>query len=192
MNQSLNLDGKEKDFLERGISISKFFLDNQESKDVYEEIGEIPVYIEIEKHTNVKYELNKETNKLEIDRVLPYPYFYPYSYGFITNTRADDGDELDALILSKNLYPRDIIVKTHMIGALIMEDEKGMDHKIFCVPVNELEEFCCLSKTKLCEMFEDIMWFFSNYKSKEKKKWSKVHGIVNYEVANDIYQKSLL
>jgi inorganic pyrophosphatase len=164
----------------------------QEEPEIYEEIGEIPVYVEIEKHTNVKYELNKEAHKLEIDRVLPYPYFYPYSYGFIPNTCAEDGDELDALIFSRNSYPKDIIVKTHIIGALIMEDEKGIDHKLFCVPVNEIEDFCCLTKAKLCQMFDDIAWFFSNYKSKEKKKWSKVHGVVNYKTAIEIYQKCLL
>jgi inorganic pyrophosphatase len=54
----------------------------------------VRVYIEIEKHSNQKYEFNKTTNKLELDRVLPYPYFYPYAYGFIENTLAMDGDEL--------------------------------------------------------------------------------------------------
>jgi len=60
----------------------------------------VKVYIEIERFSNQKYEWNKSTESLELDRVLPYPYFYPFAYGFIENTTAEDGDELDALIVS--------------------------------------------------------------------------------------------
>ena len=60
----------------------------------------IKVYIEIEQFSNQKYEFSRETNQLELDRVLPYPYFYPYSYGFIPNPVAMDGDDLDALIIT--------------------------------------------------------------------------------------------
>ena len=68
------------------------------------------IYIEIEKHSNMKYEFNKNTNKLELDRILPYPYFYPYAYGFFKNTIGNDGDELDALLITNEKYSNFLVV----------------------------------------------------------------------------------
>jgi inorganic pyrophosphatase len=94
----------------------------------------VEVYIEIEKHSNYKYEYNKETNALELDRILPYPYFYPYAYGYIPNTLAMDGDDLDILIISdRDNIKKDTFYKVFIVGVLIMEDEKGMDEKVLCV-----------------------------------------------------------
>jgi inorganic pyrophosphatase len=70
----------------------------------------IKVYIEIEKFSNIKYEFNKELNKLCVDRILPYPYFYPYAYGFIPNTKALDGDELDICVLTDIAYKNDVLL----------------------------------------------------------------------------------
>ena len=71
----------------------------------------IKVYIEIEKFSNIKYEFNKELNKLCVDRILPYPYFYPYAYGFIPNTKALDGDELDICVLTNIPYKNDVLLE---------------------------------------------------------------------------------
>ena len=154
-----------------------------------DEFTDLPVFVEIKRHSNVKYELNKETFKLEIDRMLHYPYFYPYAYGFFLNTIAGDGDELDALIISNNQLKNDIIIKGAIVGGLMMEDEGGIDEKIFVVPSHELEEFENMRPEKKAEIYEDIAWFFSNYKNKELVKWSKVHSTMSREDAIATYKK---
>uniref|UniRef100_A0A6C0JEI5 inorganic diphosphatase n=1 Tax=viral metagenome TaxID=1070528 RepID=A0A6C0JEI5_9ZZZZ len=149
----------------------------------------VQVYIEIEKGSNIKYELNKETNKLEVDRILPDPYYYPYSYGFITNTLAMDEDELDALIITEKNLEKDKIYDVHIVGVLIMSDEKGLDEKVLCVLeedygiIKDLED---LSQ----ETRDNIHWFFSNYKSNTPGKWSKVDRFDSKEKAISIYNKS--
>jgi inorganic pyrophosphatase len=70
-----------------------------------------------------------------------------------------------------------------------MEDEGGIDEKVFVVPSNELEEFLSMRDEKKNEIYEDIAWFFSNYKNKELVKWSKVHNTMNREEAIEVYKK---
>jgi len=147
------------------------------------------IYIEIERHSNIKYEYNKNTNKIELDRILPYPYFYPYSYGFFQNTKGNDGDELDALLITDKKYNLNDIVDCKIIGGLIMEDEKGMDEKIFVVPLDD-NYFSDLSTEKKNEVYEDIKWFFTNYKTKDVHKWSKVYNFIDEKEAIKIYQES--
>jgi inorganic pyrophosphatase len=148
----------------------------------------VNIYIEIEQHSNQKYEFDKEKNKLILDRVLNYPYFYPYSYGFIPGTMADDNDELDALIITDNKIKNDNNYNAYIIGSLIMEDEKGMDEKILCVleedylTINDMDKLSNNVK-------ENIYWFFSNYKNNTKGKWSKVIGFSNKEESIKLYEK---
>ena len=96
-------------------------------------MNKIKVYIEIEQFSNIKYEYDKNSNKLIIDRILDEPFKYPFSYGFIPNTLADDNDELDALIITDKKLVNDAYYDVYIIGCLVMEDEKGMDEKILCV-----------------------------------------------------------
>lgn len=148
----------------------------------------VRVFIEIEKDSNEKYEFDKETGGLILDRMLPYPYYYPYSYGFIENTRAMDQDELDVLIISEKKIHKNEYYDALIIGVLIMEDEKGLDEKILCVleedyaDINDLDD---LSN----EIKENIYWFFSNYKSKTLGKWSKVIGYEPKNTAIQLYEK---
>jgi len=147
------------------------------------------VYIEIEQYSNQKYEWNKNTNTLDIDRVLPYPYFYPFSYGFIENTLAEDGDELDALILTNDPIERDKRYSVYPVGVLIMKDEKGMDEKVLCVlekDYGQIQDITDISQTDL----DNIRWFFSNYKSSTPGKWSQVYSFENREHALKIYSQS--
>jgi inorganic pyrophosphatase len=148
------------------------------------------IYIEIEKHSNLKYEYDRESDSLQLDRILPYPYFYPYAYGFFKKTLGNDGDELDALLLTNQKYNINENVDCKIIGGLIMEDEKGMDEKIFVVPLND-DMFENLSDNDKEDIYNDIIWFFSNYKSKEKIKWSKVHRLMSIDEATDLYNKSV-
>ena len=151
----------------------------------------VRVYIEIEKHSNQKYEFNKTENKLELDRVLPYPYFYPYAYGFIENTLAMDGDELDVLIITDKDLKNDNWYDVHMIGVLIMSDEKGLDEKIICVLPEDYEKISDIDLLS-DEIKDNIHWFFSNYKSKTPNKWATVEGFDTKCVAKQLYEKYLL
>jgi inorganic pyrophosphatase len=147
------------------------------------------IYIEIEKNSNMKYEYNKDTNSLELDRILSYPYFYPYAYGFFQNTIGNDSDELDALLITNEKYNINQNVECEIIGGLIMEDEKGMDEKIFVIPINDTM-YLNLTELEKEEIYNNIIWFFSNYKSKDKDKWSKVHRLMDKTEAINLYNKS--
>lgn len=151
----------------------------------------VVVYIEIEKDSNQKYELNKETNKLELDRILPYPYYYPYCYGFIEETIATDEDELDALIITNEHLAKDQYYLVYIIGVLIMEDEKGLDEKVLCVLEKDYEKFQDISDLPQ-ETLDNIHWFFTNYKSKTPNKWSKVHDYKDKAAAIEVYEKYLI
>lgn len=148
------------------------------------------VYIEIERGSNLKYEFNKETQRLELDRVLPEPFMYPYAYGFIPGTLANDGDELDVLLISSSHIPSNTYEVGYIIGALIMEDEKGMDEKILMVPAsdyldNPIEDIFDMDRA----IRDQIEWFFSNYKTGQQNKWSKVYGIFGKRDALNLYYK---
>jgi len=147
----------------------------------------VRVYIEIEKHSNKKYEYNHATNKLELDRFLPYPYIYPFPYGFIFNTKAADGDELDVLILTDKPVQIDTTHDVYIVGVLIMEDEKGMDEKILCVYEEDYVRIHDLSSVDMISKFS-IQDFFTNYKTNTEGKWSKVHGFQDKAYAIALYE----
>jgi inorganic pyrophosphatase len=155
----------------------------------------IKVIIEIEKHSNQKWEYDRINKRLYLDRILQYPYFYPYAYGFVPNTLGQDGDELDVLLLSDkprlnyNLSP--IPINAYIVGGLRMEDEKGEDDKIFAVAVDEIDEFMAKSESQIRTMQEDIVWFFSNYKLKDKNAWSRVKGLMEKREAISVYRKAV-
>jgi inorganic pyrophosphatase len=151
----------------------------------------IKVYIEIEQYSNIKYEYDKIEQKLLVDRILEYPYFYPYAYGFIPNTIGNDNDELDILIITDKKIEKDKHYNVYIIGLLEMSDEKGMDEKVLCVLEEDYDKIydinCLEEKHK-----ENIFWFFSNYKNNTDGKWSKVMGFQNKEFANNLYKSCLL
>jgi inorganic pyrophosphatase len=145
----------------------------------------VVVYIEIEQHSNQKYEVDKTTDQLVLDRVLPYPYYYPYSYGFVENTIAMDADELDALIITNDKIERGNKYTVYIIGVLIMEDENGLDEKIICVLEKDYQYINELSHLPK-ETLDNIHWFFSNYKTKTLDKWSNVFGYKNKQCAIEL------
>ena len=148
----------------------------------------VNVYIEIEQYSNQKYEFDKNENKLVLDRVLNYPYFYPYCYGFIPGTLADDNDELDILIITDNIIKKDNNYNVYIIGSLIMEDEKGMDEKILGVLEEDYKVIKDINNLS-DEIKQNIFWFFSNYKNNVNGKWSKVSGFINKEESIKLYEK---
>jgi len=156
----------------------------------------VNVIIEIERHSNMKWEYCRETGELELDRILPYPYFYPYAYGFFPDTLGNDGDEMDVLVITETPFVNYNTIRAsiggYIVGALVMEDEKGMDEKIFVVPENEIAAFREMDHNAKTKIYDDIIWFFSHYKSKDDgKRWSKVHCIVDEWEANQLYKESV-
>ena len=127
----------------------------------------------------VKYELDKESGALFVDRFLATPMHYPLNYGFIPNTLSGDGDPIDVLVLSEYPITYGAVLPCKPIGVLLMEDEKGEDEKILAVPsekmnseyskINEIEELPEVTLKK-------VEHFFEHYKDLEKGKWVKVAG----------------
>ena len=153
-----------------------------------EETGLVNVYIEIEQFSNQKYEFNKESGKLELDRVLPHPFVYPYAYGFIPNTLADDDDELDALIITDESLEKGKTYQAYIIGVLLMEDEKGKDEKIICVLKKDASKIKNIYDLDL-SILNNIKWFFENYKKEDTGKWSNVENFETTHLALKLYKK---
>ena len=129
-----------------------------------------PVVIEIPKGSKNKYELDKDTGLLRLDRVLHSAVYYPADYGFIPRTFCDDGDPLDALVLSQEpVYPL-TIVEARAIGVMRMRDEKGIDDKIVAVSVLDPAFADYRDKAELpAHVLREVRRFFEDYKSLEQK-----------------------
>ena len=129
-----------------------------------------PVIIEVPNGSKNKYELDKETGLLRLDRVLYSSVHYPADYGFIPRTYCDDGDPLDALVLSQEpVYPL-TIVTARAIGVMRMRDEKGIDDKIVAVSVNDPAVADYTDKSQLpTHELRQLKRFFEEYKALEHK-----------------------
>jgi inorganic pyrophosphatase len=153
----------------------------------------IDVLIEIPKGSINKYELDKETNKIKLDRVLYSPMYFPFEYGFIEGTLSDDGDPLDVVVVSENATFPGCVIPCKVIGMLNMEDESGLDYKVIAVPDDKIDP-----RFKNVHTLEDlnehtkkmIQEFFETYKRLEPNKWVKVSGFEPKEIAERIIEKS--
>ena len=129
-----------------------------------------PVIIEVPKGSKNKYELDKETGLLRLDRVLFSAVHYPANYGFIPRTFCDDGDPLDALVLGQEpLHPL-TIVEARAIGVMRMRDEKGIDDKIVAVSIHDpaVADFTEHSQLPV-HVLREMRRFFEDYKVLERK-----------------------
>ena len=153
------------------------------------------VIIEVSAGSNVKYEMDKESGALCVDRFLHTPMFYPANYGFLPHTLADDGDPLDALVITRFELQAGCVIEAKPVGVLYMEDESGTDEKIICVPKNKLDQSYA-SVNDINDLPEqvvaEIKHFFEHYKDLEKGKWVKVSGIGNANEAKDIVKKYII
>lgn len=151
----------------------------------------VEIIIEIERHSNAKWEYDRVNDRLFLDRMLKYPYFYPQAYGFFPGTIGNDGDELDVLLITDRKYVNyndaKKTVKGYIVGGLMMHDEKGADEKIFVVPEDELDAYATMSQSLKTTIYDDIVWFFSNYKMNDPEKWSKVDYMMDGQEAFDVF-----
>ena len=151
-----------------------------------------PVYIEIEKGGLIKYEYDKTAGKLVVDRVMPASHPYPFAYGFFPDTLGSDGDELDALILrTGNDIRSDTTYRAYIIGALVMEDEHGLDEKVLCVLGDDyglMGDLTLISD----DIKKKIDTFFSTYKLNVPGRWSKTYGHISKHAAYDLYAEALI
>ena len=160
-------------------------------KDVPHDIN---VVIEIPQGSQVKYEIDKESGAIFVDRFLFTPMAYPAAYGFIPGTLAADGDPADVLVLAPAPIVPGAVIRSRPIGMLKMEDEAGQDEKIICVPHDKVHSFY-----KDVHSVDDlpaiqraaIEHFFIHYKDLEPGKWVKVTGWASKEAAEDVIRASL-
>lgn len=147
--------------------------------------------IEIPRGSKLKYELDKPTGLLRLDRVLYTSTHYPANYGFIPRTLADDGDPLDVLVLcGESVYPMTLI-RCYPIGVIKMVDDGDLDEKIIAIPFQEptyngYNDIGELPK----HVFDEMMHFFEVYKTLEHKK-TTVKEICHRQEAIDIVQKCI-
>jgi len=138
---------------------------------------DIYVVVEIPMNSNIKYEIDKETGMIFVDRILYTSMVYPFNYGFIPSTLEEDGDPVDVLVLGYEPVHPGTIIPAKPIGLLIMEDEEGPDSKVIAVPktkidprwenINSIQDLPDALKNK-------IRHFFEHYKELEPGKWVKI------------------
>lgn len=156
--------------------------------------SEVNVVIEIPQNSiGLKYEIEKESGAVFVDRFLTAPMFYPANYGFVPNTLGGDGDPIDVLVVSPFQVNPGVVIPSRVIGVLIMEDEGGMDEKIIAVPSSSVsKEYEHVKEiSDLPELLvKQIKHFFERYKDLEKNKWVKVTGFKSASEAFEIVKSS--
>ena len=142
----------------------------------------------------VKYELDKESGAMYVDRFLHTAMYYPCNYGFIPHTLSDDGDPTDAAVLGQIPVIPGVVIRSRPVGVLIMEDESGIDEKILCVPVDELHPYysdVASIRDLRPVLLDQIAHFFEHYKDLESGKWVKVQRWGEAEEATDLIRQGI-
>lgn len=139
---------------------------------------EVNVIIEIPAHSDpVKYEVDKETGAMFVDRFMNTAMYYPCNYGYVPHTLSEDGDPVDVLVVTPHPLISGSVIRCRPVGMLKMTDESGVDAKVLAVPADKL---CVLYRhikepgdlTRL--LLDQIAHFFEHYKDLEANKWVKV------------------
>ena len=149
--------------------------------------NDVNVIIEIPMNGDpIKYELDKETGAMYVDRFMSTAMFYPCNYGYIPHTISDDGDPVDVLVITPVPLITGVVVRCRPVGMLKMTDEAGGDEKLLAVPVDKLINIYghIKSPSDLPELsLARISHFFEHYKDLEAGKWVKLDGWVGPEEA---------
>ncbi len=157
--------------------------------------SEINVFIEIPQGSSVKYELDKESGAIAVDRLLYTSMVYPCNYGFIPNTGAEDGDPTDVLVITSAVLSPGTYVPARPIGMLEMEDEGGIDHKIIAVPTKKIDPYQANIEdiSDIDEATKNkIKHFFDHMKELEPNKWVKTKDFLGKAQAEEVIKKSLV
>ncbi|GAB4120658.1 MAG: inorganic diphosphatase [Sideroxydans sp.] len=145
------------------------------------------VIIEIPMHGEpIKYEVDKESGAIFVDRFMSTSMHYPCNYGYIPHTLSDDGDPVDVLVVTPIPLQIGVVVRCRPLAVLKMEDESGMDAKLLAVPVDKLSTMYrgLKSHTELPPiLLQQIEHFFAHYKDLEPNKWVKINGWAGIEEA---------
>lgn len=156
---------------------------------------DVNVVIEVpQRHLPVKYELDKESGALFVDRFVHTSMSYPCNYGFIPHTLSGDGDPVDVLVVSEFPVVPGAVMRARPVGVLLMTDESGQDEKIVAVPVDKLKPTYTDVKTitDLPEiLLKEISHFFEQYKANEAGKWVKVDGFEGAEKAKSMIMEGV-
>jgi inorganic pyrophosphatase len=148
---------------------------------------EVNVIIEIPAYSSpVKYEVDKDTGALFVDRFMATCMQYPANYGYVNKTLSADGDPVDVLVMSPHPLIAGSVIKCRPVGVLNMTDESGQDAKVIAVPVDKLSSI--YTDVKNIEdvpalLKSQIEHFFSHYKDLEKGKWVKIEGWADIDAA---------
>ena len=157
--------------------------------------NDINVIIEIPSHSDpVKYEVDKETGAMFVDRFMSTAMFYPCNYGYVPHTLSDDGDPVDVLVVTPHPLISGSVVRCRPVGVLKMTDESGDDAKVLAVPVDKL--YSGYSHVKGTEdmsqlLLDQIAHFFEHYKDLEEGKWVRVDGWAGLEEAKQEIMSSI-
>ncbi len=137
----------------------------------------------------VKYEFDKDSGAIFVDRILHTPMRYPANYGFIPHTLGEDGDPLDALVVTRSPIISGAVIRVRPIGVLMMEDDKGGDEKLLTVPVDSTFPYYgnVANHSDLpAIVLRQIEHFFEHYKDLEPGKWAKLSGWGDAEKAKQL------
>ncbi|MEO9457684.1 MAG: inorganic diphosphatase [Lentilitoribacter sp.] len=137
----------------------------------------------------IKYELDKESGTLVVDRFLYTPMTYPGNYGFVPHTLSDDGDPIDVLVCNTRPLIPGCVINVRPVGVLVMEDNSGEDEKIIAVPSAELTKRYD-NVNDISDMpeitLQQIEHFFEHYKDLEPGKWVKIGDWQNADRAKEL------
>ena len=155
---------------------------------------EVNVVIEIPQGSPIKYEMDKESGFMKVDRFAFTTMVYPFNYGFVPNTHAEDGDPVDVLVISTYPVHPGAYIACRPIGMLEMEDEEGIDTKILAVPTKKVDPFFAdvediedLNET----VKKKVQHFFNHYKELEVNKWVKTKNFLPKKKALEVIKKGL-
>lgn len=157
--------------------------------------NEINVIIEIPMRGEpVKYEVDKESGALFVDRFMATAMFYPTNYGYIPDTLSEDGDPVDALVVTPVPLISGSVIRCRPVGMLKMTDESGVDAKLIAVPVSKLSKLYESIQTYRDlppSLLLSIEHFFTHYKDLEEGKWVQVNGWEGPEAAHNEITSSI-
>ena len=142
----------------------------------------------------IKYEMDKASGAMFVDRYLYTAMRYPCNYGFIPHTLSNDGDPTDVLVVGQRALMPGSVVRSRPVGVLMMEDEAGIDEKIVAVPHDTLTPYYSAIKTyrDLPQVLQDrIPHFFAHYKDLEADKWVKVLGWEGLDKARELIREGI-